>query len=196
MELPYNPISMPKKEDLISQLVRLVNKCQGEKGYIDLQNQPNNDSIIACVWVDDSHVIDEFYVKAVRVNNCGDLEIVYDLYEVTYDEEALADNEYWQELLDYGYPGIVLWPTLMNLSEFLWEYVDWPENDPVYVREWFPITSITRGDLEQIGFDTSGVDDETMQNLAGKLADDYIEQMFWISAGILAEDRFNIPKKS
>ena len=195
MELPYNPISMPKTEDLISQLVRLVNKCQDKKGYIDLQNQPNNDSIIACVWVDDSNVIDEFYVKAIRVNKQGELQIVYDLFEVTYDEEAFADEDNWQDILDYGYPGIVLWPTLMNLSEFLWEYVDWPEERPVIVRSEFPLTSISREDLEAVGLDPSETDDETMTSIASKMTDDILNQMYWTSMEIIAEERYNVPRK-
>ena len=34
----------------------------------------------------------------------------------------------------------------------------------------FPITSVCRADLESIGFNTSGVDDATMRELAEKLA--------------------------
>lgn len=62
-------------------------------------------------------------------------------------------------------------------------------------KEDFPITSISREDLEALGFDTSNVSDDTMEHLASKLADDYCEQLFWISLGVLAEDYFNIPKK-
>ncbi len=59
----------------------------------------------------------------------------------------------------------------------------------------FPITSVCRADLESIGFDTSGVDDATMKELAEKLADDYCEQLFWSSLKILA-DCLNIPKSN
>lgn len=52
----------------------------------------------------------------------------------------------------------------------------------------FPITSVTREDLAQKGFDTREVSDETMERLASKMADDYIDQLFWISLDILAED--------
>lgn len=57
----------------------------------------------------------------------------------------------------------------------------------------FPITTVTRDDLQVKGFDTSEVSDEQMQRLASKMADDYIEQMFWISMDILAES-MGIPK--
>lgn len=62
-------------------------------------------------------------------------------------------------------------------------------------KEDFPITSVSRADLESIGFDTSDVSDETMEHLASKLADDYCEQLFWISLEIIAGDYFNIPKR-
>jgi hypothetical protein len=59
----------------------------------------------------------------------------------------------------------------------------------------FLITSVCRADLENIGFDASGVDDATMRELAGKLADDYCEQLFWGSLEILAE-HLKIPKRT
>ena len=62
-------------------------------------------------------------------------------------------------------------------------------------KTFFHITSVSRDDLEALGFDTSRVSDDTMEHLASKLADDYCEQLFWISLRVLAEDYFNIPKK-
>lgn len=59
----------------------------------------------------------------------------------------------------------------------------------------FHISSLSREDLEENGFDTSDVDDETMQRLADKLGDDYCEQLFWVSLDIIAES-MGIPKKS
>ena len=58
----------------------------------------------------------------------------------------------------------------------------------------FKITSVSRADLEQEGFDVSKVDDDTMIQLASKLANDYCEQLFWSSLVILAEDYFKIPR--
>ena len=57
-----------------------------------------------------------------------------------------------------------------------------PEDDG-----FFPITSVSREDLEEKGFDTSEVSDDTMRILASKLADDYCEQLFWPSLEIIAE---------
>ncbi|MDR0430358.1 MAG: hypothetical protein LBH58_07790 [Tannerellaceae bacterium] len=59
----------------------------------------------------------------------------------------------------------------------------------------FKITSVSRDDLEEAGFDVSKVSDTKMCILAGKLADDYCEQLFWSSLSIFAEEHLNIPKK-
>jgi len=54
-------------------------------------------------------------------------------------------------------------------------------------QEYFPITSVSRADLEEIGFDTTNVDDSTMAELASKMADAYCEIVFWIDLEILAD---------
>lgn len=66
---------------------------------------------------------------------------------------------------------------------------------PEKKKEFFPVTSISRDDLEAAGFDAAGVTDEQMERLADKMADDYLEQMYWVSMKILAEDALGIPKK-
>ena len=62
------------------------------------------------------------------------------------------------------------------------------------MKESFVITEVSREDLEEIGFDTSKVSDETMERLARKLGDDYCEQLFWTSLEVMAE-YLEIPKK-
>ena len=59
----------------------------------------------------------------------------------------------------------------------------------------FNITSVSREDLESRGFDTTNITDAQMEELARKMCDDYLEQMFWISLDIIAEDIMGIPKK-
>ena len=54
-------------------------------------------------------------------------------------------------------------------------------------QEYFPITSVSRADLAGLGFDASQVSDEKMQRLASKMADDYLEQLYWSSLIIIAE---------
>lgn len=59
----------------------------------------------------------------------------------------------------------------------------------------FKITSVTREDLEMRGFDTTNITDEQMERLAQKMCDDYLEQMFWISLDIIAEDTMGFKKR-
>ena len=59
----------------------------------------------------------------------------------------------------------------------------------------FNITSVSREDLESRGFDTTNITDAQMEELARKMCDDYLEQMFWISLDIIAEDAMGFKKK-
>lgn len=59
----------------------------------------------------------------------------------------------------------------------------------------FPITSVCRDDLECRGFNTDNITDDQMERLAGKMCDDYLEQMFWTSLDILAEGVINAEKR-
>lgn len=60
--------------------------------------------------------------------------------------------------------------------------------------ESFEITSVSRADLEEKGYDTSAITDEQMEKLASKMAEDYCEQLFWTSMDIIAEN-LGFPKK-
>ena len=60
-------------------------------------------------------------------------------------------------------------------------------------KEWFQITCVHRDDLIEAGFDGDAVDDTIMERLASKMCDDYVEQLFWIHIGIIAED-LGIPR--
>ena len=59
----------------------------------------------------------------------------------------------------------------------------------------FNITSVSREDLESRGFDTTNITDAQMEELAQRMCNDYLEQMFWISLDTIAEDIIGIPKK-
>lgn len=61
--------------------------------------------------------------------------------------------------------------------------------------EFFPITHVSRDDLKSKGFDVSGVSDDDMRNLAQKMCEDYLTQLFWESLEILAEEGIEIPRK-
>lgn len=61
-------------------------------------------------------------------------------------------------------------------------------------QEAFVVTTLSRQDLESLGFNTKRVSDFKMEQLASKLSDDYCEQLFWISLHSIAECE-RIPKR-
>ena len=52
----------------------------------------------------------------------------------------------------------------------------------------FAITHLHRNDLELLGFDGSAVTDAQMERICSKMANDYVEQMYWESLRHFAED--------
>lgn len=59
--------------------------------------------------------------------------------------------------------------------------------ESTYTHESFNIASFSREDIASLGFDTTNISDETMETIARRLHDDYLEQMFWLSLGIISE---------
>ncbi len=51
----------------------------------------------------------------------------------------------------------------------------------------FVIARVHRDDLSEAGFDASQVDGATMQRLASKMHDAYLDNGFWIDLPIIAE---------
>lgn len=115
--------------------------------------------------------------------------------------DELTDEEFAQINEDYE-DG---W-CFNSFEEFTAFYNNYYDNAPIpdtslYIRAvketktFFEITSVHRDDLERLGYDTSKVSDQTMEKLATKMSDDYLEQLFWTSLDIIAED-LGIPKKT
>ncbi len=73
-------------------------------------------------------------------------------------------------------------------------FKEWEVEKLKVPRDSFSITSVSREDLEGIGYDTSKIEDGTMEHLASKMADAYCDNGFWIDLPILA-DYLEIPKK-
>lgn len=59
---------------------------------------------------------------------------------------------------------------------------------------YFPITRVSRDDLKAKGFWTNNVDDATMERLASKMGDAYLDNGYWIDLEIIAE-HLDIPKR-
>lgn len=60
---------------------------------------------------------------------------------------------------------------------------------------YFPITSVSRDDLESEGFDISNVSDDDMRTLADTMGNAYCDNGYWIDLRIIAEEYLNIPFK-
>lgn len=56
----------------------------------------------------------------------------------------------------------------------------------------FDITSLSREDIYDRGYDASKISDAQMERLADKMADCYCDVSFWIDLGVLL-DKMNIP---
>ena len=86
----------------------------------------------------------------------------------------------------------------INLSDIAYGHIDFiTKSIPsrTFSKESFCISSLSREDLDALGFDTSDVDDATMERIASKLGDDYCENLLWTSLEIIAEEGFDIPRK-
>lgn len=58
----------------------------------------------------------------------------------------------------------------------------------------FPITSVHRDDLEAKGYDIKKIDDGQMMELAARMSNDYMEQLYWDSMDVIAGEILDFPK--
>jgi len=84
------------------------------------------------------------------------------LYEDYQKHEGFTDEEYGKTLA-------ILWKSV--------------END----KEYFAITRLHRDDIKSQGFKEEFTDEE-MEYIAGKMADDYLNQLYWGSLRIIVEN--------
>lgn len=61
------------------------------------------------------------------------------------------------------------------------------EEHPTTPRGFFEITSVSKDDLDAAGFDTEDVDDGTMETIARKMSDAYLENGFWEDLKVIAD---------
>lgn len=67
-------------------------------------------------------------------------------------------------------------------------------NNITLQSEYFPITSLSRIDLEWKGYDLTDVDDLTIEHLANKMGNAYLDSGYWEDLVALA-DYLGIPRK-
>lgn len=117
-------------------------------------------------------------INSVELRNVAEPDYVEVVVIMGYDPKT--GNEAQIDLFDIAYGHI----------SFITDAI--PKR--TFSKSTFSILRLSREDLNIAGFDSSDVDDDTMEHLATKLGEDYCEQLFWTSLEIIAEIA-GIPKK-
>lgn len=132
-----NPFGIPDLKPMLTKVTAFVKKHQGDKGYIDTQNQ-NADSIYGQVFVPSEGTYAEGHVKAVRVQRLkvkenspeiDILQVLMDDYRKNYSEEDIRKTPYQKSLFgswldaDDTCDDVNYIPTLFNIATFIQEYV-------------------------------------------------------------------------
>lgn len=93
------PFDIPDLKKLFHQVAEYVNTHHGGKGFI-CTDHPDGNIILTFIYNDSQGWAEEFYVKAVRVNKEGKLQIIYDLPSVKYTVEIIQglEEDYWHDI--------------------------------------------------------------------------------------------------
>ena len=121
------------------------------------------------------HSISEFVTDYYTNSHIDDLQSIASFINAVLEQ----DTEGQEEEEDA--------PTLLCMEDY--------EKGEALMRKdgFFSITSVHRDDLSENGFDVSAVTDAQMEELADRMRDDYVEQMFFQSLRNIAEI-MGIPK--
>ena len=121
---------IPDFEELYKKTIEFVKEHQGEKGYIDTQNnkEPSNDTIYGISYEHENGCATEQYVYGVRVRTEegeDDLQIILEpicFNTRTIYEDADFTNDY-AEWVSVRWSDVYFVHTLINIAESIWEYV-------------------------------------------------------------------------
>lgn len=119
--------AIPDLAPLYERVRAFVKERQGDKGYIDTQDD-SNDTIYTFVYLEEEFRATDMKVHGVRVNPAdGELEIIYDsdvnglCAPIDYtDADFRSPTADWHPVRDDE--EVYYIPTLFNLAEFLEEY--------------------------------------------------------------------------
>lgn len=154
---------------------------QTEVDYDDYENYEAGDLQLPCVTVLPKYDgrSYELVVCEAFTNDKG--EILLTGFEADSSDLDVIDCEGSEVML--GHLGLII--------DMIPETPDIKDVSPV--NDEYPISCLSRDDLEDRGYDVSQVSDETMKRLAKRLGDAYCENSFWIDLDIIA-DYLEIPK--
>lgn len=121
-----NPFGIPDLRPLYEKVRDYVKEKQGKKGYI-LTDDPDHPAIYTLVYMDKEFEGRESQVKALRVNEKDELQLVYNSPRIRYTEEDIErDNEenvdQWADLWDDE--NVYFIPTIFNIAEIIREYTE------------------------------------------------------------------------
>lgn len=121
--------------------------------------------------------------------NCP-CETVYDSKEMFCDQDDVTVFmcDYSEETSVFVYVGIDEDNIITSVTVRDAKKVKRETAGEGFRKEFFPVTSISRDDLASLGYKTEDITDEQMEQLARKMANDYLEQLYWTSMDIIAED--------
>lgn len=112
--------NIPDLKQLTSQVAEYVKKHQAGLGFFPTYDQ-DGDIIITFIYDESLFRAEEFIVKAVRVNEEGKLQFVYDLPQIIYSLESLAeleDND-WCDIDD---ENVYFEQTIFNIANGIESY--------------------------------------------------------------------------
>lgn len=117
-------LKIPDLNPMYNAVVEFIKTHQGEKGYIDTQND-DLDTIYTYAFNYDSNAFEENVVHGVRVVD-NEIEVVYEpftrTYKVVYDEDSFKSEDTEWESIRGG--DIAYIPTIFSIAESIWEYVE------------------------------------------------------------------------
>lgn len=136
MKTDMNPFGIPDLTPMYEAVCAYVKEHQGEKGYIDTQDE-GCDTIWSHEYETDTSVeLLERHVKAVRVNRYGSLQVMTDNSNILYRDEDIRSAKDDAEDPDPRWKNvrnddeIVYVQTLFNIAESIREYTGEKDDEP------------------------------------------------------------------
>ena len=152
---------IPNLDTLYNKVVEFVKEHQGEKGYIDTQDD-GADTIYTFVYEDFSSQGEERIVYGVRVetgeDGAEDLQICFEpfmhTYKVIYDDNTFRGlnedpdaNAVWYSV---RWSDVYYVPTIFSIAEAIEEYVE--EEEPIYLdgKKWDELSEHDKGVISDL----------------------------------------------
>ena len=114
--------NIPSYDGLYDKVREFISEHQGEKGYIDTQNE-DCDTIYAYVYEESSDLYEERKVYGVKVED-GEIYALCDVnpssYTITYSDKDFKDSEDWYNI---RFSFVKYRDLLFSIAEVLEEYV-------------------------------------------------------------------------